>query len=398
MNNSQQITGGIIGAISTVIGGWATKEYRQNRQKKLQERVNESQPAPVEKDLSVEDKNMQFTILTDESVNLEHFQEIRMDEDEINGWKTFISTFGGETAKAALASSAFNGLLKCDVPLKDLCRMKDNPELMRGWVMNDGKISKHASFSETGIGNVAPLLVFQLMAAVTSQYYQQIIVERLNAIDTKLETIIQIQEREDHAKLKVAYKKFVELSKKNSYDNEDKKKVSKHSDVVDIIREKYRDLLSGINHLDIDWKWINLMEAEKKIQALKDSRYFEYLEIAMKAEVLCFIASVVSLKIAKYLGNEEDAKIYLNRMSLNFWDNYIDQFNMIKHDVITYLELEADSSWLFKKKISTKKDSLLEVFNVKEESMLKLQRQFDYRAVQYLKKEKDGTMKIYIEK
>lgn len=395
MNKSKIITGSII--TTPVIGGWLTKEYRQNRQKTLQECVNESQPAPVEKDLSIEDKNIQFSILANENVNLEHFQEIRMDEDEINGWKTFISTFGGETAKTAFTAAASNGLLKCDVPLKDLCRMKDNPELMRGWVMNDGKISKHASFSEVGIGNVAPLLVYQLMAAVTSQYYLQIIVERLNAIDAKLETIIQNLEEEDRAKLKVAYKRLVELSKKNSYDIADKEIVSKCFDNVDTIREKYRGLLSGINHLDIDWKWIDLKEAEKKIQTLKDSRYFEYLEMAMNAEVLYFIASAVSLKIAKYLGNEEDAKIYLNRMSLNFWDNYVDQFNMIKHDVIKYLELEADDCWFNQNKISKMKNSLLKEFNFKEQSMLKLQEQFEYRSVQYLKFEEDGTMKKYLE-
>ena len=401
MNKSKLITRSIVSISPLVLGGWTTKEYRKNRQKKLQELVNESQPAPVEKDLSIEDKNIQFTILAYESVNLEHFQEIRMDEDEINGWKTFISTLGGETAKTAFTTAASNGLLKCDVPLKDLCRMKDNPELMRGWVMTDGKISKHASFSEVGIGNVAPLLVYQHLAAVTSQYYLQIIVERLIAIDVKLETIIQILKAEDRAKLKVAYKRFVELSKKNSYDIADKETVSKFLDVVDIIREKYRYLLSGIKNLDIDWKWIDLKEAEKKIQALKESRYFEYLDLAMQAEVLYFIASAVSLKIAKYLGNEEDAKIYLNRMSLNFWDNYVDQFNMIKHDVIKYLELEADTSMFFPKKISKKiskmKDSLLKEFNSKEQSMLKLQEQFEYRAVQYLKFEEDGTMKKYLE-
>ena len=84
-------------------------------------------------------------------------------------------------------------------------------------------------------------------------------------------------------------------------------------------------------------------------------------------------------------------------MNLIFLDNYIDQFNMIKHDVIKYLELEADASLLSPKKISKMKDSLLKEFNAKEKSMLKLQRQFEYRAVQYLKNEKDGTMKKYIE-
>lgn len=108
---------------------------------------------------------------------------------------------------------------------------------MRGFIMTDGKISKHASFSEIGLSNVAPLLVYQCMAAVTSQYYQQIITERLNAIDIKLDNIIKILTADDRAKLKVAYNRFIELNKKSTYDIADKQIVSEFSGYVEIVRE-----------------------------------------------------------------------------------------------------------------------------------------------------------------
>lgn len=372
------------------------KFVRKNRQEKLQKRVNSTRPNPEKKDLSDADNHIQLSFLKDDYVDFVHCQESSMSEDEIKEWKAFLSTFVGETTKANLTGITFNGLLECSVPLKDLCRVKDNPEAMRGMVISDGKITKQASFSEAGLGNAAPLLVYQCMAAVTSQYYQQVITERLNAIDKKLDNIIEILEADDRAKLKVAYKRFVELSKKTSYDIADKQIVSEFSGYVEIIREKYRELLLGIKDLNIEYYWSDKKEAEQKILALQESHYFDYLDMSMQAEALTFIAAAISIKVAMSLGNTEDMKIYADRMNLDYWNNYVDQFNQIKHDVIKYLELEAETSLLQGKSITKMKDEQLEKFNTIEESMLKLQRQFECRTKQYIQVQKDGGLKKYI--
>lgn len=386
----------IFAAATVAVEEGARHLLRSNGQKKLQKRVNAESPAPIEKNLSVADDHIQLTILKDNHVDLVHCQELPMDKNEVNEWKSLISTLGGEIAKTALNTFAFSGLLKCDVPIKDLCRIKDNPEAMRGFIMSDGKISKHASLSEAGLGNVAPLLVYQCMAAVTSQYYQQIITERLNAIGAKLDNIIKIIEAEDHAKLKVSYERFKELSKKSEYDIADKLIVSEFSGYVDIIRKKYKELLSKINSLNVSYKWSDKEEAKLKIQALQDSRYFHYLDMVMQSEVLAFIATAISIKVARYLGNDEDIKIYIERINLDYWNNYVDQFNRIRHDVIKYLELEAEASWVQSKSIVAMKNEQLKRFNDIEESMLEIQSQFNYRTVQYIKIHEDGTLKKYI--
>ena len=296
---------------------------RNKGQKKLQEAVNNSSPKPTKVDLTVPNNHVQLTILDDNNIDLVRCQESSMSDKEIQEWKSLLSTLGGGTTKTALTASTFNGLVKCDVPLKDLCRVNGNPDAMRGMVIKNGKISKQASFSETELGNMAPLMVFQCMAAVTSQYYQQVIFERLNAIDNKLNHIIEFLAADDRAKLIVSYNRFVELSQKNTYDIADKQIISEFSNYVEIIREKYRHLLASINNLNVDYEWSDKKEAELKIQALKDSKYFDYLDIAMQAEVLTFIASAISMKVAGYLGNEEDITNYANRMSLDYWNNYV---------------------------------------------------------------------------
>lgn len=204
----------ILLAVGASIEEMVRRALRSSGQKKLQKRVNETSPVTAMKDLSVADDCIQITILNDKRLDLTQYREVLISDKEANEWKALISTLGGEMAKTIMTVSSFNGLVKCDVPLKFLCRIKDNPHSMRGMVLNDGKISKHASFSETGLGSVAPLLVYQCMAAVTSQYYQQIIAERLNVIDSKLDNVIEILTEDDRSKLKVAYSRFVGLSKK----------------------------------------------------------------------------------------------------------------------------------------------------------------------------------------
>lgn len=387
--------GTIVVSVGASLGEMARRVLRKKGQKELQKRVDETAPTHVIKDVSISDE-VQITIVDESNFDLTEYKEVLISDEESNEWKSLISTLSGETVKTTMTTSAFNGLLKCDVPLRDLCRAKDNPVAMRGIIINDGKISKQAFFSEAGIDNAAPLLAYQLMAVITSQYYQQVITEKLNFIVAKIDNLIVLLEADDRAKLKAAYDCFMRLNKKSSYDIADKQILAQSSRDVDIIREKYRDLLSKIERLDIDYKWSDKKESVLKIKKLQESRYFDYLEMAMHADFLTFIASVISVKVANYLNDEEDAKIYTGRMNLDYWNNYIEQFYRIKHDVIKYLEEEAQASWFQGKAITSLKDEQEKKFEKVESSMLNLQRQFDYKITQFIKVQDDGAIKKYM--
>ena len=116
----------------------------------------------------------------------------------------------------------------------------------------------------------------------------------------------------------------------------------------------------------------------------------------MHAEVLTFIASVISIKVAKFLGNHEDIKIYADRINLDYWNNYVDQFYKIRHDVVKCLEFEADASWIQGESIVAMKNEQLKKFKDIEESMKKLQSQFNHKTTQYIEIHEDGTLKKYI--
>lgn len=393
----KKILYGIGGAIAVGIEELIRRKRRQKRQQEVQDEVNKTAPKPVAKDFTVKSERVQISVKNDDSnLNLARCQEINLTKEELDEWKSFLSTTGGEAFKAALAANAFNGLVECNVPLKDLCRVNGNPDLLRGYVVGgDGQIIEHAKFQEVGIANAAPLLIFQCMAAVTSQYYQQIITERLNDIDAKLDELLNIFDADKKAKLKVAYDHFADLSKKSEFDDTDKIEIVMFTKEVEELRESYRIRLFEINLNLNDFAATDKMEAELKIKKLHDSDFFNKLEMAMQAEALCFIASAVSVKVANYLGKNEDAKIYAKRMDLD-WNICVDQFNRIKHDVLKYLELQANSSFLKTDSIKAMREDMNKKFGEVESRMLKLQNQLDHKTVQYVKFKEDGTAKKYI--
>ena len=347
---------------------------------------------------SLPDDFIQITKVDKDSVDLSKCKAIPIDENEANEWKTFLFDTISEATKTGLTFSAIDGLVKCNLPLGELCKVKDNPGAMRGIVIEDGKISEHVELTDAGIANVAPLLVYQCMAAVTSQYYQQVITERLNTIDSKLDTIVSMLEAEDRAKLKVSFKRLLELSKKSTYDLSDKNAVLTCLDSVDIIREKYIALLSGITpeSLKGSYKSSDLKEAKQKVELLKNSQYFEYLEIAMQAEVLVYIATVVMINVAHYLGDEEDVRAFVNRLHLDFWGNYVNQFNKIKHEVVKYIELELAASWVNTDEIAALKTDVASTFDRVERNMQAMQDRLAYNTTQYIELGEDGKMVRYI--
>ena len=387
-----------IGAIAIAIAVGTGKLIRKNGQKKLQKKVDNTVPVPKITTLSVDPSQIKIKKIDNNDIDWNCYQEISMSKDEIDMWTSFASNYFGRSAQIGMDVSAVNGLLKCDVPLNELYKIKDNPEVMRGYVMKDGKFDRQAKFQEAGMENVAPLMVYQCMAFVTSQYYQQVITEQLEEINGKLDKIIQHFSADDRAKLKIAYNRFVELQKKTTYDLADKTNATNFLDCVELIRERNSNLLFKIKDLKIDSELTDEKEAQSKIQKLHDSGYFEYLDLAIQAEVLTYIAYAVLIKIAKNLGNEEDVEIYMANLNINFWDKYATQFDNVKHDVIKYLELQSESSWFKTKSITDMKNEQMKIFNNIEADMLKRQELLNKTFVQYIEVKDDGTIRKFIPK
>ena len=293
---NQVVKKSIMTIVFMAVCGGVTKVtcwMRQKGQKRIQDEVNRCAPQMSKfTDKKIDELEYSLEIIDKETLSKAgSLKEVIMDNVELDKWKSLLSLFGGEALKAGLNVQAFTGLLKCDISLDELFKCKDNPEVMRGFVIKDGKFSKHASFKEVGIENAAPLLIYQCLATVTSQYYQHIVIKRLEQIESKLDEIIDLIIDKDKAELAVAYDCFLELSRKETFDIADKTSVNRLTQVVNRIREDYRGKLKKIISLDIDYCMTDFKEAKRKIAKLNDTMYLTYLIMALYADFF-FVHSI----------------------------------------------------------------------------------------------------------
>lgn len=96
---------------------------------------------------------------------------------------------------------------------------------------------------------------------------------------------------------------------------------------------------------------------------LEESKFFAYFNIVMGAELLNYMATIILLKIAQNLNKTEDANNFSDRVKLSSWNYYLSKFNEVKHDVLTYLEYQAESSFLMKVKLMSSKMNTKPSFN-----------------------------------
>lgn len=396
----------LIALLAGVFGTYLYRKDREKRHESIQKCVNDSAPqspkiiAKVNKSIDAPPPIRLNVVVQKEEVDLTRYEKIDLDPQEANNWKNFL-LYGGEIIKKQLTTSTFTGLVKCDIPLNELCRVANNSEAMRGYVLQNGKIAKHALFAEPSVSKAAPLFIYQCMAAVTSQYYQQIITESLDRINKKLENIIRFMEAKDKAKLRTACQRLYELFKKDRYDISDKSEASNFSSDIANIRETYRDKLSSaIAAIEkpegVNPKWINKNEAEQKVKLLADTHYFKYFAFALHADVIEFISNIVLIKIARYLGNKEDENRYSSRMDLDFWSHYVDNFNKVKHNILKYLELQSKDAWIRKKDILSMKRDLMDKFEKAEEKAMHFQQLFKCNTTLYMQVPEEGGAKLYV--
>lgn len=375
------------------IVGEGGRYLRKKGQKKLQEKVDETAPVPVEKSY---DGQMEFQLVPSENIDLSNCEEININNDPLLD-KVKLSELGGESLKTLLTMEATNGLLKCDVPLKYLVKAKDNPNALRGLIMHDGKISGQATFTEVGLGQAAPLLIFQFMAAITSQYYQHINFEKLVTIEGKLTTIIEMLEESDRAVLTTAHKQCYAMSKKSQFDESDKSVLASYIKSVSEVREKYWTLISkiDINNLKVNFAYSDKNEVLNKTGKLKENKYIEKVQIAIAAESLLNRIYILAIKVACFLGKGQDAEMYASQVELNFWDKYVDKFNRIKHDVIKYIELQESAAYFNVETITTIKKEQIQQFEEVELLVRNLEMP-DVKSTLYLQQSDDGTVKAFV--
>lgn len=392
-NNKKGIIA-IIGLATLVGCEYIREKCRDKGQKALQQKVDETQPKPITK---YNDEGTINTVVVEsiDSLDLEKkFKEASMDETEISIWKSLICNTSSEFIRTSIINGSFSGLLKCDIPLSELAKSTTDPSAMRGFVTSNGKISQQANFKEVGLSELAPSIIFSCLSFLTSQYYQQIILKKLEMIKSQIQELLNIIIYEDTATLETAYKDIERLYKKNIFCDQDFSDAQGTVKEIYRIRNKYKGLMSStIKKLENSSSWSDFNESKGKIGKLNDSLFFIYCEIAMYAEQLIYIATITWINIAASLKRTKD---FYNYIELSSWNNYVSTFKKVKHDVLKYLELEAESSFFSKNKINKLKEECETKFQQTETLINNTYLFVSQPMTNYLYIDANGTIKKYV--
>lgn len=394
--NNKHGLGTILGAGAGVlaVGGiFLMKSRRKKQAEKRQKKVNDTFMAP-KTGSQVTNRGLEITVMPNSDLPAK-MKPVVLSQEEADGWKPFILDSLGQIGRAGINTNAVDGLLVCNVPISELTEVKGNPGQLRGYITKDGKFSEQAKFQEAGIKQAAPLLIMQAMAAVTSQYYQQVITERLNLIEQKVDLIASYLEKEDRAKLADAYRQLQNFSKLDHFMEIDVQTLESISSTVFIVREKCREMLKEVD-LTANWAWKDSAEAKIKMSKLDESNYFKYLDMAKTAEVLFFASHILLLRAADNLNLESIRKEnYFNEINPRFWKYYCEDFAKKRHDVLEYLKLTKDSALIGEEEIVGYQKDAKKQFDQAEESFKKAESECDQRIRIVLDIDKDGNVIEY---
>lgn len=388
---------GIIAIIGlAVLGGIGLKKCRVKGQKALQQKVDETQPKPITK---YNDEGTINTVVVEsiDPLDLEkNFKEVSMDETEINNWKSLICNTSSEFVRTSIINGSFSGLLKCDIPLSELAKSKTDPSLMRGFVTSNGKISQQANFQEVEFSELAPSMIFSCLSILTSQYYLNGIWNELHEINEHNRKMERHTINKDLSTLETKYNRLKEIDSKTKFCDSDFKLVQDAADKIEITLGTYQNDLKNNIDLNVTSNWNDFEEAKNKVSKLNESSFFTYFDIVMRAELLNYFAKIILLKIAMNLNKTEDVHNSSTKIKLSSWNNYVSIFKMVKHDVLKYLELEAESSFFSKNKINKLKEECETKFQQTETLINNTYLFVSQPMTNYLYIDANGTIKKYV--
>ena len=397
MENSK--ANGIIAIIAFILGGLGFGEVerrvlRNGDQKQRQKKVDNS---PVIRTPSFVAPKVSADLVSMSQKEL--LGKLKLSEPELREFKSFMSTASGQALQAAMAVKGTAQLLKCNIPISELYKINGNPDQLRAFVLKDGKFDQQAILSPAGLKAVAPLLVFQCLAAVTSQYYQQIITERLDEVNNKLDQLMQYLEKKDQAKLKSCYNILTELDKKRSFDVPDKARAYGCYDDLYALVLLYQDLVKAISptKLNIKYKNTDYDEAQAKFEKLVDSHYFTYLENALFAEILLSKSNSIRWQIAAINNNEEEMNIVAKSSDFNVMEKYMNAFDSIKHDVLGYIDECLNDALIKKEEIQSLKADAEKRFRMAEQQIIQTANVLNPNITTYFRFLPDGESEVYVD-
>lgn len=222
------------------------------------------------------------------------------------GWQSGLAAAGVQIGAQAWGAS---GLYRATVSPMQLMKYADGTisSIYRG---AGGKIAGHAGFQPAGGAVFAPLVIFQVASIVTGQYYLNGITKQLNAINAKLDRLLQLHHVERIAKIRQTEKIIQKLAGMQCPNVEDLLQLKLVETEIGNLHEEYAWLLSECNPEEL--QKMKSWRTSSRIKELEEKtgreEIFENLAQAILTDELLHVLPLVEILLNARMTQDREQR------------------------------------------------------------------------------------------
>lgn len=256
--------------------------------------------------------------------------------------KATISSFLSELINLGALEKDYSGLLRCDIDANNLAESREKVGWLRGFVRSKDGIGGQANFQKVNIPYTA--MAFQVASLVVGQYYQHVISERLQNIESKLDLLVDNMYQTDKSTLETIFSQCQAQFKRKEWLQEDYNVVSSNVDKIIEIRNRYKKKIEKIDKIKPNYKiGSNLNEIKCWRESLDKSNFLIFMEIACLAEYTYLFANITAAKMYEKRDTGRCCEYWQN-VNINFAQEYSAKYHELKGNVMKNIEtLRSDA-------------------------------------------------------
>lgn len=375
---------------------WLYTYYKTD--KEFEKRILKEIELNIPKDTDLVLKNDEISFELIDHVDKNKLEKIEISDKTKEEYQRIFSDVMGNAVQLGLCVQSFHGLLKCDIPIACLANVNGNSELLRGYALGaNGKIIQQAKFSPAGAAAMGPLIVFQCMAFVTSQYYQHQIFKKLEKIEKSLNLIINWELNEAKGIILWNVKDLYRISLKKKPNGADLENIFQMIKTFGIVATKFGDPLNQLveNGFATEFKWFDFSKVEEKASLLQEHRYHESVRLMIAANKGIIIAAYVGLKLAMELNDEDGILYFCSFLNTDLINQIRQKHFVTKHFILKYLEAEKLKAIIKKSSINKIFEHIQKEFEIDEQEVFDLSSLMERKTENFIEIDSTGSLNVW---
>lgn len=299
---------------------------------------------------------IKFEAITNEDF-IKKLPQIHLNKENQEIISGTLSNLAGGASNTAIASLATRGLFKATADPATLMKLASGG--VGSAVVNGGKITQQAGFIQAGSTMFTPMVVFQIASMITGQYYMNNISKQLNAIQEKLDELLNLFHIERQAKLVKSFQFLTEHLNKKDFVIEDFVLIKMILSELTDVREEYflmlDDSVINIGKSNMYQSVNSLKEAKYISEEFEKTGFIFKMKTSLIADELYHLAKITEFHMNLCYKNPDINRLNLlsrkldeisnfNRKSLSF-NKTVDLYQDIKAETLRRLNYSKNESW-----------------------------------------------------